>query len=730
MMRPYEQELKEQIAPIDERLDALHNELEHLPRYSTLKGIAFLRNGDVVYGAAVGGRILLNEEQLNLNTPLHEYTHLWDKACQAKNPELWRRGVELMKQTALWEEVKNDPNYQGLDEDGIASEVHSRLTGKQGAARLEALGGEILSGEGSLGEKSAKMSVIARLKAWLSEFWYWLRDTFTPWSKGEAQRVTIDDFANMPLADLAKGVRLGESLREQRAEGVQPLTEEETALRDTLADVMRENGLDVITDEKEGQRVLDWANEKARLSARQKRALETVSVSQSEEHPQTAISSADGAKILNSLDNLISEYENSAITKEKTFIGRVAEALGVDKAESEKKDKDKQPNNGKSRYATFETVNGKIVTIRLGNHNAKVSNFDNHGEKEGISIVVSPKENNGIIDDGDAHVMEYFYDAIKLRRAEGKPLAEIVKSIKQALYSGEFKDTTGLAEPQEVNAQMQTVEGEDGKRFFRTANGEAYGYTVGGKIYFDPKIATSETPIHEYTHLWATALQKGNPAEWENVVSLMKGTPIWNEVKERYPELKTDSEIADEVLAHYSGRRGAERLREEQRRITESEGTVTSKAAALDAIGRVKRALQRFWKAVADFLHIHYTTAEEVADRVMKDLLNGVDPRAFGVDSRLREQFVGEKGRRQPTSATVALPPWWAAPFCAASSCASSRPICLLRSAISLSRSLSSCTMRSTISPPLSAAGGCASDGGAASAPPEKQSGYNSNNRL
>ena len=49
--------------------------------------------------------------------------------------------------------------------------------------------------------------------------------------------------------------------------------------------------------------------------------------------------------------------------------------------------------------------------------------------------------------------VEYFYDAIKLRRAEGKPLAEIITSIQQALYSGEYKDTTGLAEVEEVNAR-------------------------------------------------------------------------------------------------------------------------------------------------------------------------------------------------------------------------------------------------------------------------------------
>lgn len=169
----------------------------------------------------------------------------------------------------------------------------------------------------------------------------------------------------------------------------------------------------------------------------------------------------------------------------------------------------------------------------------------------------------------------------------------------------------------------------DHVRFFKTKNGEAYGFTIGGKIYIDPKVATSETPVHEYAHLWATALKANNAKEWLNVVGLMKGTSVWEEVKKLYPELKSDDEIADEVLATYSGRRGAERLRKEMDDIAKSNGNVFDKATAMNAMHRVKQAIEKFWKAVADFLHIHYTSAEQVADQVMKDLLDGVDPRSM-----------------------------------------------------------------------------------------------------
>ena len=166
----------------------------------------------------------------------------------------------------------------------------------------------------------------------------------------------------------------------------------------------------------------------------------------------------------------------------------------------------------------------------------------------------------------------------------------------------------------------------DHVRFFKTANGEAYGFTVGGKIYLDPRLATAETPIHEYAHLWADTLRTENPKEWQNVVELMKGTPVWEDVKGMYPELKTDEAVADEVLAHYSGSRGAEKLRRALDEIVAGNMDAVDKMTALSALNRVKDALEKFWKAVADFFGIEFTSAEDVADRVMGDLLNGVNP--------------------------------------------------------------------------------------------------------
>lgn len=168
--------------------------------------IQFLRTPQgIVYGYAKGGEIYLNSERLNPNTPLHEYTHLWDTACRQKNPELWKRGVELMKQLPLWEEIKNDPAYSNLTtDDEIASEVHSRLTGKDGAAIMEKAAQEAASMD-AMG-MTERLGVIGRLKNWLNDFWRWAKETLVPWTKEEAAQVSLDDFVRMPLADLVRGV--------------------------------------------------------------------------------------------------------------------------------------------------------------------------------------------------------------------------------------------------------------------------------------------------------------------------------------------------------------------------------------------------------------------------------------------------------------------------------------------------------------------------------------------
>ena len=76
---------------------------------------------------------------------------------------------------------------------------------------------------------------------------------------------------------------------------------------------MRGAGIDVVTDEVEGQRVLDAVNrtnEILRELAKRKSAPETVVPRDKTPFKATAVSSADGAKILQNLENLANIYKN------------------------------------------------------------------------------------------------------------------------------------------------------------------------------------------------------------------------------------------------------------------------------------------------------------------------------------------------------------------------------------------------------------------------------------
>ena len=55
-----------------------------------------------------------------------------------------------------------------------------------------------------------------------------------------------------------------------------------------------------------------------------------------------------------------------------------------------------------------------------------------------------------------------------------------------------------------------------------------------------------------------------------------------------------------------------------------------------DILDRIKAAIDRFWQKTADFLHIHYHSADEVASRVMHDLLHQVNPQRLSLQMAAR----------------------------------------------------------------------------------------------
>lgn len=192
--------------------------------------------------------------------------------------------------------------------------------------------------------------------------------------------------------------------------------------------------------------------------------------------------------------------------------------------------------------------------------------------------------------------------------------------------------------------------------FFKTRDGHAYGYTYKGKIYIDPRIATSETPVHEYSHLWAEMKRQTSPEEWEDIKRVMLTDkmvqPIIEKVKREYPELTKEGkedDFIEEIITQFSGKRGSERLREIANEIAAENGGVFGKAEAVTAMQRLKNILNHFWAGVAKMMGWKYRNANQIADRIMADMLNGVNPREkmrAARDER-RDMRMGERDRKQ-----------------------------------------------------------------------------------
>ena len=170
-------------------------------------------------------------------------------------------------------------------------------------------------------------------------------------------------------------------------------------------------------------------------------------------------------------------------------------------------------------------------------------------------------------------------------------------------------------------------------KFMRTPDGgEAYGFTKDGVIHLDPRIATSETAVHEYAHLWSEALRRANPAAWERLKEEMLGQEdVLEYVKRLYPELEGD-ELMEEVFAHYAGRRGAERLRAEMAEEMEKAEGVFAKGMVARVFAKIRNAVRAFWNQTRQLFAgrvegLDKVSAEDFADMTLADLLGGYNPR-------------------------------------------------------------------------------------------------------
>ena len=161
----------------------------------------------------------------------------------------------------------------------------------------------------------------------------------------------------------------------------------------------------------------------------------------------------------------------------------------------------------------------------------------------------------------------------------------------------------------------------DHVQYFKTPNGEVYGFVYEDKIYLDPTNIDPKAPVHEYTELWCREVAKANKPLWERGKELVKQTKVWEEVN------------ADE---NYKNQSEDLRASEAWSRIIADE--MMGKAREYGSKGlmaKLRGWLRSFWKTVKSVVgkwtkkDLDDLTVDQFKKMTMADFINKVDPRKW-----------------------------------------------------------------------------------------------------
>ena len=78
-----------------------------------LSAKALSTKNQTIYGAVYNGKLYLNPELENFNTPVHEFGHIWlNTAKYMKNNKAYEKGIDLIKNSEYVDRVKNNKDYK------------------------------------------------------------------------------------------------------------------------------------------------------------------------------------------------------------------------------------------------------------------------------------------------------------------------------------------------------------------------------------------------------------------------------------------------------------------------------------------------------------------------------------------------------------------------------------------------------------------------------------------
>ena len=144
--------------------------------------------------------IWLTKDNINADTPVHEYTHIWTFALMKKNPKLWAEIKNLLKDSEWVDAIQSMDEYKyTLDnEDLLYSEVLSRISGERNGKKFESMAFKLIEEVNSVEKKVDLKRGLEKLRDALKRFWEWVGINLF----GMKEFKSVDDVCDRVLFDL------------------------------------------------------------------------------------------------------------------------------------------------------------------------------------------------------------------------------------------------------------------------------------------------------------------------------------------------------------------------------------------------------------------------------------------------------------------------------------------------------------------------------------------------
>lgn len=196
--------------PLDDVFDLSIIKDEILEDYKDVsdEGLNYLYDdlGNIKGAKLPNGTIYLNPEEVNAETPIHEFSHVWEEL----NPKEWKKGVELLKSTKdgkeIFKKLKEGGNYD-LEDEKLWSESLNHLIGKEGEKYYN---------------KSRVSRAFQKVLDWIKNFFNNLGKSIGIQNENIDRNLKLKDFTNKVIKQ-----ELGENSLDVEDEGVRFMKSEE-----------------------------------------------------------------------------------------------------------------------------------------------------------------------------------------------------------------------------------------------------------------------------------------------------------------------------------------------------------------------------------------------------------------------------------------------------------------------------------------------------------------------